>query len=41
LSEAGLSAADQQKVMYDNARRILGLKDPVKATLKDRELAPA
>ena len=41
LNEAGLSAADQQKVMYDNARRILGLKDPVKATLKDRELAPA
>ena len=39
LKDVGLSAADQQKVMYDNARRILGLKDPVKA--KDRELAPA
>jgi aminocarboxymuconate-semialdehyde decarboxylase len=26
----GLSEADTQKIMYDNARRILNLKDPVK-----------
>jgi len=26
----GLNAADTQKLMYDNARRILNLKDPVK-----------
>jgi aminocarboxymuconate-semialdehyde decarboxylase len=26
----GLSQADTQKIMYDNARRILNLKDPVK-----------
>ena len=41
LKEAGLSKEDQQKVMYDNARRILGLKDPVKASAKQREAATA
>ena len=29
LSEVGLSKEDQQKIFYDNARRILGLRDPV------------
>jgi len=29
FGEIGLSAADQQKIFYDNARRILNLKDPV------------
>jgi aminocarboxymuconate-semialdehyde decarboxylase len=28
LAELGLSKADQQKIFYDNARRILGLRDP-------------
>ena len=28
LAEVGLSKADQQKIFYDNARRILGLRDP-------------
>ena len=37
LKEANLSADDQRKVMVDNARRILGLKDPVKAP--EREAA--
>jgi aminocarboxymuconate-semialdehyde decarboxylase len=31
LKDCGLSAEDQEKVMNSNARRILGLKDPVKA----------
>jgi aminocarboxymuconate-semialdehyde decarboxylase len=34
LRECGLSEADQEKVMNSNARRILGLKDPVKAKEK-------
>jgi aminocarboxymuconate-semialdehyde decarboxylase len=29
FDEIGLSKADQQKILYDNARRILNLKDPV------------
>jgi aminocarboxymuconate-semialdehyde decarboxylase len=28
LDEIGLSPADRQKIFYDNARRILGLRDP-------------
>jgi aminocarboxymuconate-semialdehyde decarboxylase len=28
LQEIGLSPADRQKIMYDNARRILALRDP-------------
>ena len=32
IDEIGLSDADRQKLFYDNARRILGLKDPVKST---------
>ncbi len=30
FGEIGLSDADTQKIMYDNARRVLNLKDPVK-----------
>ena len=39
----GLSAADQEKIFSKNARRILGLKDPVaaKAQPAARETAPA
>jgi aminocarboxymuconate-semialdehyde decarboxylase len=44
IDEIGLSAPDKQKLFYDNARRILGLKDPAKAQPVKREpagLAPA
>jgi aminocarboxymuconate-semialdehyde decarboxylase len=37
----GLSDADQQKIFYDNARRNLGLKDPVPAKAVEREMVPA
>jgi len=30
FNEAGFSKEDQQKILYDNARRFFGLKDPVK-----------
>jgi aminocarboxymuconate-semialdehyde decarboxylase len=40
FAEIGLPQADQQKILYSNARRILGLKDPVKAE-RVREPAPA
>jgi aminocarboxymuconate-semialdehyde decarboxylase len=30
FDEIGLSKTDQQKILYDNARRILNLKDPVR-----------
>jgi aminocarboxymuconate-semialdehyde decarboxylase len=39
IDEIGLSAADQQKLFYNNARRILGLRDPVPAQAPAR--APA
>jgi aminocarboxymuconate-semialdehyde decarboxylase len=39
FGKIGLSKADQQKIFYDNARRILGLKDPVQP--KIRETVPA
>jgi aminocarboxymuconate-semialdehyde decarboxylase len=39
FDELGLSAADQQKLFYNNARRILGLRDPVPAPAPAR--APA
>jgi hypothetical protein len=29
IDEIGLSQTDRQKLFYDNARRILGLRDPV------------
>jgi aminocarboxymuconate-semialdehyde decarboxylase len=41
IEEIPLSAADKQKLFYDNARRILGLKDPVKAQPAKREAALA
>jgi aminocarboxymuconate-semialdehyde decarboxylase len=31
LAEIGLSPADQEKLFYGNARRILGLREPVQA----------
>ena len=37
FAELGLSRADQQKILCDNARRVLGLRDPVPA----REAATA
>jgi aminocarboxymuconate-semialdehyde decarboxylase len=41
IEEIGLSAADKQRLFYDNARRILNLKDPVSVTEKRREPALA
>ena len=43
MREIGLSAADQDKIFFKNARRILGLKDPVAAKVQPaaRETAPA
>jgi hypothetical protein len=43
FSEIGLSAADQDKIFSKNARRVLGLTDPVaaKAQPAARETAPA
>jgi len=40
LDELELSKADQQKLFYDNARRILGLRDPVPAA-RSADEAPA
>ena len=39
IDELGLSAADKQKLFYDNARRILGLKDPIPAASPKRSTA--
>ena len=39
IEEIPLSDADKQKLFYDNARRILGLKDPVPAKAAVREPA--
>src|SRR5580658_4812118 len=39
IDEIPLSVADKQKLFYDNARRILGLKDPVKAPKRELALA--
>ena len=36
LDEIKLSDADKQKLFYDNARRILGLKDPAPAKTQAR-----
>jgi aminocarboxymuconate-semialdehyde decarboxylase len=38
IDEIKLSDADKQKLFYDNARRILGLKDPVKAPKREPAL---
>jgi aminocarboxymuconate-semialdehyde decarboxylase len=40
IDELKLSPQDKQKLFYDNARRILGLRDPAPAQVA-RELAPA
>ena len=41
IDEIGLSDADRQKIFYDNARRILNLRDPAPAKPALREAAPA
>jgi aminocarboxymuconate-semialdehyde decarboxylase len=41
IDEIGLSDADKQKLFYDNARRILNLRDPAKAQPAKREPALA
>jgi aminocarboxymuconate-semialdehyde decarboxylase len=41
IDEIGLSDADKQKLFYDNARRILNLRDPAKAQSAKREPALA
>jgi aminocarboxymuconate-semialdehyde decarboxylase len=41
LDEIPLSAADKQKLFYDNARRILGLRDPAPAKAREAEAALA
>jgi aminocarboxymuconate-semialdehyde decarboxylase len=41
LDELGLSAQDQQKLFYDNARRILGLRDPEPAKARQAVTEPA
>ena len=39
LDQIELSLADKQKLFYDNARRILNLRDPIKAEPAKREPA--
>ena len=41
LSEIGLSQADQEKLFYGNARRILGLRDPVQGGTGQTSREPA
>jgi aminocarboxymuconate-semialdehyde decarboxylase len=41
IDEIGLSDTDKQKLFYDNARRILNLRDPVKVQSAKREPALA
>jgi aminocarboxymuconate-semialdehyde decarboxylase len=41
LEDVRLSEADKGKLFYDNARRILGLKDPATAKAPKREPALA
>jgi aminocarboxymuconate-semialdehyde decarboxylase len=41
LDELNLSEADKQKLFYDNARRILGLRDPVEAQARSAVREPA
>jgi aminocarboxymuconate-semialdehyde decarboxylase len=41
IDELKLSKEEQQKLFYDNARRILGLRDPVKPGVEKREPALA
>jgi aminocarboxymuconate-semialdehyde decarboxylase len=39
FAEIGLSQADQEKILYSNARRILNLRDPVETSVAKREPA--
>ena len=39
LDEVGLSQADQEKIFYGNARRILGLRDPVQSAMRSPDAA--
>jgi aminocarboxymuconate-semialdehyde decarboxylase len=41
LAEIPLSETDKQKLFYDNARRILNLRDPAPALSKQDKLSPA
>ena len=41
IDDIKLSAADKQKLFYDNARRILNLRDPAPAKAQKREPALA
>jgi aminocarboxymuconate-semialdehyde decarboxylase len=41
IDEIGLSQADRQKLFYDNARRILGLRDPVETKTAETARTPA
>lgn len=41
IDELKLSPADQEKLFYSNARRILGLRDPAPARRAEREPVPA
>jgi aminocarboxymuconate-semialdehyde decarboxylase len=41
LDEINLSAQDKEKLFYSNARRILGLRDPVKPDVKQAVREPA
>jgi aminocarboxymuconate-semialdehyde decarboxylase len=43
LSGVGLSEADLEKVLYSNARRILGLRDPEQPPVRhdQKEAVPA
>jgi aminocarboxymuconate-semialdehyde decarboxylase len=41
LSEINLSAADREKLFYSNARRILGLRDPLEAESGTKQREPA
>ena len=40
FGEIGLTQAEQEKILYGNARRILGLKDPAPAKATEKRLEP-
>jgi aminocarboxymuconate-semialdehyde decarboxylase len=39
IDEIGLSAADQEKLFYSNAKRILGLRNPATAAMPQSAVA--
>lgn len=43
FAEIGLAKADQEKILYSNARRILNLRDPVQSKIDPpaRQAVPA